>query len=933
VLTDAADRFDGTITGSGGVTVAGGTQQLGGSNSYTGRTIIGSGGKLVVSGGAALADSGSVRNEGIFELRSSEKVGAISGSGELRLTDGTLTTGGDTDTIYRGMITGAGGLTKTGPGILFLSGTNTMTGGLTVSAGTVAVERAGNLGDGTITIGAARLATAGDITSGRAVILTDVASSIDTQGHDVTLSGNVSGAGTLNKLGNGTLTLTGANSQNGINVQGGTLAFSSDAALGAPKGVVTIQDNTTLRTLADMTITHAIRVNNTKLAAFDTGVHDITVSGDIQGAGIVQKIGPGTLTLSGANSQVVIDVLGGRLLATKQSAIGAAGGNIFLRQDSRFSAGSDMSITQNVHVTGTNAVLDTGDNNVRLLGIVDGDQCLIKQGAGQLNLLAAASNAIGACVQQGTLSFNNSFAGNVWIEKDGAAGGSGSINGGMEVRGTLAPGNSPGRLVVNGSVTQFAGSTFAVDVDGITPGLGAGHYDTLVLTGANSVYTAAGTIVPKLRGITGDATNAYTPTIGQTFTVVTAQGGVTGSYAGLAQPTSGLAPNSRFDVLYTPDAVVLTVTAASYGNLFAGSNGNASSVGAAVDAFRGAAGVRDTSAKGTFVDGLMTLSVEELGRTLSQVSGEIHADAMDAVVQSSRLTRTGVSDHLVGRVATAAVGDEGSLSQRLWGTIAGATQQIDGDGFGQAYRGTSTTMTLGLDKNVSDTTTIGGGVSYARTGASANGQGQARMNSYQLLAYAQWRRGALYANGIISSGLDRYKVSRTVQLANDSARLASTPHGTSVGGDVEIGARIGLGRTSITPAVGLAYDRLKRRSVEEGSDQVSALTIGSVRREALQLRSGGRLDTSFGLGGAQVRPYASAFVVRELGDAYSTIDPSLYGQRFAVRAANAGDTAFRGDVGVDVAVTPGVSLRASYRYGDAANATTDTYSGGVSVRW
>ncbi len=933
VLTDAADRFDGTIAGTGGVTVAGGSQQLAGSNTYTGGTTVARGAELALSGGNALADNGPLRNDGTLDVLSSEQVGPISGNGTIRLTGGTLGTRNDGDTLYAGTITGTGGLTKTGSGILALSGDNDMTGGLTIAGGTVAIARAANLGKGPIKIGAATLATAGNLSTGNAVVLTDATSGIDTLGHDVTLTGAVSGSGTLNKLGTGTLTLTGANSHNGINVRGGTLAFSSDAALGKAGSVVTIEDNTTLRTLADMTIAHAIQVQNTKLAAFDTGAHDITVSGNILGSGIVQKTGAGTLTLTGTNSQVVIDVLGGRLLATQQSAIGAAGGDIYLRKDSRFSAGVDMAITQNVHVTGTNAVMDTGDSIVRLTGTLDGDQCLIKQGAGQLNLLAAASNSIGACVQQGTLSFNNSFAGNVWVEKDGTAGGSGAINGSMEVRGTLAPGNSPGRLVVSGSVTQFAGSMFAVDVDGATAGLGAGHYDTLVLNGAGSVYTAAGTIVPKLRGITGDASNSYTPAIGQTFTVVTAQGGVTGSYTGLTQPSAGLAPNSRFDVLYTPNAVVLTVTAASYARLFDGTNGNAASVGAAIDGFRGAAGVRDNSGKGTFATGLMALSTEQLGRTLSQSSGEIYADAMDAVVQSSRLTRTSVSDHLLDTAVSGLTGSDTPISQRLWGTIAGATQKIDSDGFGQGYRGTGTTMTIGIDKSVSDGAMIGGGVSYARSNASANGLGQARMNSYQLLAYAQWQGDGIYANAIVSSGIDRYKVSRAVQLSNDTARLSATPRGASIGGDLEIGAPVRLGRLDLTPAIGLAYDRLDRRALDERGDAITALATGTDRREAFQLRSGARLSTSVDLGGAQVRPYASAFAVRELADAYSTIDPTLYGQRFSVRAANAGDTAFRGAVGVDVAVTPGVSLRASYRYGDAANAQSNTYAGGISVRW
>src|SRR3546814_14034614 len=117
----------------------------------------------------------------------------------------------------------------------------------------------------------------------------------------------------------GTLTLAGQNSQNGINVKGGTLAFNSDAALGAPDGIVTIEENTTLKTLADFTISHDLNVNNTQLAAFDTNGHDIVMAGDIGGAGVLQQIGSGTLTLTGNNSQVLIAVLGG---ARKRGGVG-----------------------------------------------------------------------------------------------------------------------------------------------------------------------------------------------------------------------------------------------------------------------------------------------------------------------------------------------------------------------------------------------------------------------------------------------------------------------------------------------------------------------------------------------------------------------------------------------------------------------------------
>src|SRR3546814_11928130 len=84
---------------------------------------------------------------------------------------------------------------------------------------------------------------------------------------------------------------------------------------------------------------------------------------------------------------------------------------------SSFTAGSDMTLTQNVHVVGGNATFDTGANNVTLTGAMDGTQCLIKAGSGRLTLAAAASNDIGACVEEGPLSFNTRFDGTVRSEE------------------------------------------------------------------------------------------------------------------------------------------------------------------------------------------------------------------------------------------------------------------------------------------------------------------------------------------------------------------------------------------------------------------------------------------------------------------------------------------------------------------------------------
>lgn len=74
--------------------------------------------------------------------------GGVTLSGDTRLT---VVTAGETGTIS-GVISGSGGLEKTGAGTLIASNTNTFTGGTKINGGIVIMQAAGALGSGNITV-------------------------------------------------------------------------------------------------------------------------------------------------------------------------------------------------------------------------------------------------------------------------------------------------------------------------------------------------------------------------------------------------------------------------------------------------------------------------------------------------------------------------------------------------------------------------------------------------------------------------------------------------------------------------------------------------------------------------------------------------------------------------------------------------------------
>ncbi|EDG4632461.1 autotransporter outer membrane beta-barrel domain-containing protein [Salmonella enterica subsp. enterica serovar Agona] len=248
LMLNTGGDFTNNIGGTGRVEKSGDDAlTLSGSNTYTGGTLI-SDGTLVASNVEALG-TGDVTDNATLELN----------------TSGT----------FDNVISGSGQVVKSGDDALTLSGSNTYRGGTTISGGTLVATSVEALGTGDVTDNATlALNTGGDFIN------------------------NIGGTGRVEKSGDQTLTLSGANSYTGGTlISSGTLVASNVNALGS--GDVT--DNAVLE--------------------LNTGG---TFDNAISGSGQVEKSGDGTLTLSGSNTYTGGTLISdGTLVASNVEALGS----------------------------------------------------------------------------------------------------------------------------------------------------------------------------------------------------------------------------------------------------------------------------------------------------------------------------------------------------------------------------------------------------------------------------------------------------------------------------------------------------------------------------------------------------------------------------------------------------------------------------------
>ncbi len=365
----SADTYGGVLQSANGgllslVKVGAGTLTLSGNNSVAGVTV--QQGTLSVPTVNNLGASGPLGINGVV-------LGAMTQAGTLEYTGGTasssmsftLANGGGgafqidsvlTHLTLSGVVSGGGSLTKSGPGTLILGGNNTFTGGVTINAGDLIVSSPGALnsaapnavvfGSGnspTLDLGVS-VTVSGLISNPAAVAFVfGEGTSTTTLTVNNSVTNNFAGRLfddasplALVKSGAGTLILSDNNNfSGGVTINAGTLQLNASAALFGPTPNVvtfgagstgTLDLNGSIATIGGLNTNSLVgtpvvtnsssapRTLEVLVAGGNSTYAGVLQDGPTPGSLLLLKTGPGTLTLTGANTFTApVNINGGTL--------------------------------------------------------------------------------------------------------------------------------------------------------------------------------------------------------------------------------------------------------------------------------------------------------------------------------------------------------------------------------------------------------------------------------------------------------------------------------------------------------------------------------------------------------------------------------------------------------------------------------------------
>lgn len=547
-----------------------------------------------------------------------------------------------------------------------------------------------------------------------------------------------------------------------------------------------------------------------------------------------------------------------------------------------------------------------------------------KVGASQWTLNGTNAGIAAWTVSAGLLSVEASMANTAFTVNAGTLGGTGTI-GSVSVAGgaTVAPGNAGiGTLNATGTASFASGSFYRVEINA------AGASDKLITAGSTTINGGTVQVIPQ--------PGTYTNT---TYTILTAAGGVTGTFANLDFGSAFLCACLSYDA----NNVYLTITPTGLTFAGVGQTPNQIATGAAVEQL----------GRGNPIYDVIVLSNAAQARAaFDQLSGEVHASAVGVMLDDSHHVR----DALVGRLRQTYGGDAGPLAaipaasttlaygseesaasfgfgtkrppaaskERVatWGQMIGAWGHTASDGNAAALARSVAGVISGIDATFDEKWRAGLAGGYTRSSLHVgNRRSAGTLDNYHFGFYGGAQLGAFGLRTGVAQTWHDVRINRSISFSAGEACCASS-FSDSVKTDYrartvqafgEIGADLSAHGIAIEPFVNAAYVGVHTDGFTEAGG-AAALVVSANNIDVVYSTVGVRTATILQAFEMALTPRVSAAWQHGFGNVKP--DASLAfastGAGFIVGGVPVAKDSLLIESGLDVALSPAAKLGLFY---------------------
>jgi len=662
-----------------------------------------------------------------------------------------------------------------------------------------------------------------------------------------------------------------------------------------------------------------------------TGIY----AGVISGGGSVVKSGAGLLTLSSSNSYT-----GGTTIAAGSLQMGTTGalpsGGALTINGGVFDLDGFAQIVGTLSGTGGAIAMGGGQlttasaANGTLSSAISGSGNFIKAGTGILALAGNSSFAGTTAVNGGRLNVTGSIAASSVSVASGAfLSGTGTVGGVIVANGgTLSPGvGVPGTLTVSGNLTLAPGAVYAINLDPTSASL----------TNVSGNANINGSLVANA------ATGNYG--VGKRYTVLTAAGGVNGTFSSFTTP--GLPGAFKSVLSYDANDVYLTLSPNALSPLLpANATFDQRAVAGGIDA----ALAGGATLPGGFVT-LFNFSGPALGSALNQLTGEIGGDASRSASQAlapyiALLARTknGIDDNrsmAMGIPSDVKPAQLRTGEMKVWAATYGGHSRFGADAMTGAQQLSTgvTGLAIGIESQISDDLLIGGSLAGASETFSLAG-GASEGVSSDIMGGIYMREALLdhgYLSGALVYGSHNIGTMRTATISGTDilkGKFVADDFGGRLEGGYNFGLEDGFG---LTPYAAFAGENFSSPAYGETAlSGTSTFALSYAARDAGLAHSelGARLGRDFGLGPDVLSTEFHAAWAHQIQDDFGSRAQfqNLAGSAFAVDGAALPEDSGLLGLGLFLTSQAGVSggAKVESRFGSGFTAVSGSVSIGYS---